>query len=155
MDNIAKGFEYYALSQFVGYSPASNTTTVNGIIRSEITPSLSYNSTDAYFYPTRGSSVQISTAVSGGVLGGDFKMVRPSFEYRHYFRDKWLSHGRNIFAFNLQAQFVKPYGNSFVPFFDRFFIGGENTIRGFDIRSISPLAISSTPQYDAERKPDH
>ena len=153
VDNIAKGFEFYALSQFVGYSPASNNTTVKGIIRSEISPSLSYNSTDAYFFPTRGSSVQLATAISGGFLGGDFKMVRPSLEYRHYFRDRWLSHGRNIFAFNLQAQFVKPYGDSFVPFFDRFFTGGENTIRGFDIRSISPLAISSTEQFDERGNP--
>ncbi|HTY63595.1 MAG TPA: outer membrane protein assembly factor BamA [Acidobacteriota bacterium] len=154
VDNIAPGYEYYALGQFYGYSPAGATNNqLKGIIRSELTPSLSYNSTDAYFFPTRGKAIQVSTAVSGGFFGGDFKMVRPELQYRRYFRDRWLSHGRNIFAFNLQAQIVKPYGDSFVPFFDRFYIGGENTIRGFDIRSISPLAISSSPLYDSLGNP--
>jgi outer membrane protein insertion porin family len=149
INNIASGFETYALGQFVGFTPGTDVTTaLSGIIRSEITPTLSYNSTNSYFNPTRGTSFTFSTAVSGGYLGGDFNMIRPTIEYRHFFPDKWLSHGRNVFGFNLIGQYIQSYGNSSVPFFDRFFIGGENTIRGFDIRSISPLAISSTPQYD-------
>jgi outer membrane protein insertion porin family len=149
VDNIAPGYEYYALGQFYGYGPIGDTSgSLSGIVRSEVTPSLNYNSMDSYYFATRGSNIQIATSVTGGFLGGDFNMVRPVFEYRHYFPDKWLSHGRNVFAFNLQTQFVRAYGDSFVPFFDRFFTGGENTIRGFDIRSISPLAISSSPQYD-------
>jgi outer membrane protein insertion porin family len=149
VSNIAPGYETYALGQFVGFTPGTTpSSALNGIIRSEITPTLRYNSTDSYFNPTRGTSFSFSTAVSGGYLGGDFNMIRPTLEYRHFFPDKWLSHGRNVFGFNLIAQYIQSYGNSSIPFFDRFFIGGENTIRGFDIRSISPLAISSTPQYD-------
>ena len=147
VDNIAEGYEYYALGQFSWYSPIGSTDpTLKGIVRSEITPSISYNTTDSYFFATRGSALQLSTSISG--LGGDFKMIRPVVEYRRFFPDRWLSGGRNVFAFNFQGQFVKGYSGSFVPFFDRFFIGGENTIRGFDIRSISPLAISYSPQYD-------
>jgi outer membrane protein insertion porin family len=154
VDNISPGYESYALGQFFGFAPAgASSNNLKGIIRSEITPSLSYNSTDSYFFPTRGKAIQLSTGVSGGFLGGDFKMLRPVFEYRRYFADRWLSHGRNIFAFNLQGQLVKAYGDSFVPFFDRFYIGGESTIRGFDIRSISPLAISSSPKFDALGNP--
>ncbi len=154
VDDIAPGYEYYALSQFYGYYPAGDTSGgISGIIRSEVTPSLSYNSTDQYYQPSRGSSLQISTAISGGLLGGDFQMIRPLVEYRHFFRDKWLSRGRNIFAFHVQVQTIKAYGGSFVPFFERLFTGGENTIRGFDSRSISPLAIGSTPLYDAQGNP--
>jgi outer membrane protein insertion porin family len=151
ISRIAQGFETYALGQFVGFTPGTNVSTaLSGIIRSEVTPTLSYNSTNSYFNPTRGTSVSISTAISGGYLGGDFNMIRPSFEYRHFWPDKWLSRGRNVFGINLVGQFIQSYGKSSVPFFDRFFIGGENTVRGFDIRSVSPLAISSTPQYDAQ-----
>lgn len=154
VSDIASGFESYALSQFVGSTPTADVrTALKGIIRSEITPMLSYNSTDAYFNPTRGTSLQLTTAISGGFLGGDFSMVRPTITLRHFFPDRWLSRGRNVFGFNLQAEYVQAYNNSSVPFFDRFYIGGENTIRGFDIRSISPLAISRTPQFDAQGKP--
>ena len=152
--DIAQGYESFALSQFVGFVPGSNTqAALNGINQSEVIPTLTYNSTDAYFNATRGSNLQFSTTVSGGILGGDLNMILPSFQFRHFFRDKWLSHGRNVFALNFQGQYVQSYGKSSVPFFDRFFIGGENTIRGFDIRSISPLAISSSPQYDSKGNP--
>lgn len=114
---------------------------------------LSYNSTNSYFNPSKGSSINLSTAVSGGYLGGDFNMFRPSVEFRHFFPDKWLSHGRNVFGIRMIGSYIQSYGNSSVPFFDRFFSGGEDSIRGFDIRSVSPLAISSTPLYDPQGRP--
>lgn len=80
-------------------------------------------------------------------------MIRPVVEYRRFITDRWLSGGRNVFAFNVQFQYIQSYGNSSVPFFDRFFIGGENTIRGFDIRSISPIAVTSTRLFDPMGNP--
>ena len=153
VDNIAPGFERFALGQFVGFTSGDANKALSGIIRSEITPTVRYDSTNAYFNATRGSSLFLSTAVAGGILSGDFNMVRPSLEYRHFITDKWLSGGRNVFAFNLQLQYVQSYGNSVVPFFDRFFLGGENNIRGFDIRSISPIAVTSTRQFDINGEP--
>jgi outer membrane protein insertion porin family len=154
VSGIASGFEPYALSQFAGLSPDGNPYAgLDGIIRSEIRPMINYNSTNHYFYPTRGTNFTFSTAIAGGLLGGDFSMIRPSVNYRRFIPDRWLSGGRNIFAFNVQAQYIQSYNNSSVPFFDRFFIGGENTIRGFDIRSISPIAISSAPLYDPMGNP--
>jgi outer membrane protein insertion porin family len=153
VDGIAKGFESFALGQFAGYSTGNNQSTLTGIIRSEVTPSVSYNSTNAYFNATQGKSLTLSTGISSEFIGSDFNMVRPSVEYRHFITDKWLSHGRNVFAFNLQLQYIQSYGNSSVPFFDRFFIGGENTIRGFDVRSISPIAVLSTRQFDIYGNP--
>ena len=151
---VATGFESFALSQFTGITPSNNPKdALKGIIRSEITPTLRYDSTNAYFMATRGTSLALSAAISGGVLGGDFSMVRPVFEYRHFFPDRWLSQGHNVFAFRLIGEFLQSYNNSNIPFFDRFFLGGENDIRGFDIRSISPIAITSTPARDARGNP--
>lgn len=151
---IAQGFEPYALGQLIGFAPGGDATAaLKGIIRSEVTPSLVYNSTNHYFNPTRGTSLSLAVAVAGGVLGGDFSMVRPSVEFRHFMPDRLLTHGRNTLGFRLLGQYIRAYGNSTVPFFDRFFVGGETTIRGFDIRSISPMAISSTPALDAEKNP--
>jgi outer membrane protein insertion porin family len=126
---------------------------LKGIIRSEITPTLSYNSTNAYFNPTRGHAITVSMGVAGSVLGGDFSLFRPSIEYRQFWPDKLISNRRNTWGFRLVGQYVKAFNNSAVPFFDRFFIGGETTIRGFDIRSISPLVITSTRKLDAQGNP--
>jgi len=152
--DIATGFESYALGQFTGFAPGGNANAaLNGLIRSEISPMLTRDSTNAFFNPTRGTSMSISLGIAGSVLGGDFNLVAPSVEVRHFFPDKWLSHGRNTFGFRLSGQYVKGFGGSSVPFFDRFFTGGETTIRGFDIRSISPLVVTSTPVLDATGKP--
>ncbi len=154
IDNIAPGFEAYALGQIVGFAPGGDPkAALSGIIRSEFTPMLTYNSTNSFFNPTKGSSLNLSVALTGGILGGDFSMVRPAIEYRHFFPDKWISHGRNTIGFRFLGEYVQPYHGSSVPFFDRFFIGGETTIRGFDIRSISPMAISSTAALDSNGNP--
>jgi len=151
---IAPGFEAFALGQLVGFAPGGDpNAALKGIIRSEVTPMLIYNSTNHYFNPTRGSSLNLSVGVSGGILSGDFNMIRPSFEFRHFLPDKWISKGRNTVGFRILGEYIQAYGKSTVPFFDRFFIGGETTIRGFDIRSVSPMAISSTPALDAEKRP--
>lgn len=151
---IAAGFEPFALGQFTGFAPGGDANAaLKGIIRSEITPSLSYNSTNAFFNPTRGHSVTISMGVAGSVLGGDFNLLRPSVEYRQFFPDKLISGRRNTWGFRLIGQYIKAFNNSAVPFFDRFFIGGETTIRGFDIRSISPLVVTATRKLDAEGNP--
>ncbi len=154
VSNISPGYESYALGQLVGFVPGGNAkAALEGVIRSEVTPMLSYNSTNNYFNPTRGSSVSLSVGLAGGILGGDFNMIRPTIEYRKFFPDKWITHGRNTFGFHILGEYIQAYGKSTVPFFDRFFIGGETTIRGFDIRSISPFAISSSPALDIHRKP--
>src|SRR4030095_2366820 len=85
---------------------------------------------------------------AGGILGGDFSMIRPVVEYRHFFPDRIISKGRNTFGYRFLGEYIKAFDNSVIPFFERFFIGGETTLRGFDIRSISPLAIASTPALD-------
>ncbi|MBM3524953.1 MAG: outer membrane protein assembly factor BamA, partial [Alphaproteobacteria bacterium] len=146
---IAAGYEDFALGQLIGFAPGGNTqAALNGIIRSEFTPMLNYNSTNHFFNPTAGTSLNLSVAVAGKFLGGDFSMIRPVIEVRHFLADRWLSHRRNTFGFRFLGEYIESFGSSSIPFFDRFFIGGETTIRGFDIRSISPMAISSTPRFD-------
>jgi len=113
---------------------------------------LSYNSTNSYFNPTRGSSVNLSVDLPVGSSG------------RHEHDPSLIGispfHSRQVVEPQAQhlrlpnpGQYIQAYGNTYMPFFDRFFIGGETTIRGFDIRSISPLAISSTASLDASGNP--
>jgi outer membrane protein insertion porin family len=48
---------------------------------------------------------------------------------------------RNAIGFNVQGSFISGFGGLVAPPFQRFFMGGENDIRGFDIRSVSPVAF--------------
>lgn len=152
--DIAQGFETFALGQLVGFTPGGDPKQAGkGILRSEFTPTITYNTTNSYFNPTHGQNLVLSFGLTGGPLGGDFNLVHPSLEYRFFTPDRWITRGRNTLAFHFLGSFVTGFNGTPVPFFDRFFIGGETTIRGFDIRSIFPLALSRTPRFDANGVP--
>lgn len=155
ISDIAEDYEDYALSQMIGFTPGGDTSKVKtkGIIRSEITPTLTYNNTNDYYNPSKGHNITLSFGLTGGVMGGDYNMIRPSLEYRYFKADKWISGGKNVFAFRILGGYLGGFRGTPVPFWDRFYIGGENTIRGFDIRSIYPLTISRTLSYDENRVP--
>ena len=68
--DIAEGYESWALGQLVGSVPGGDVSKANkGILRSEFIPSLSYNSTNAYFNPTRGQNLNLSLGVAGSISG--------------------------------------------------------------------------------------
>jgi outer membrane protein insertion porin family len=49
-----------------------------------------------------------------------------------------------VLGFHATAAYITGYGGKEVPPFSRFYMGGENDIRGFDIRSISPVTFIPT-----------
>lgn len=148
LDDINTDYLYLVESQLFGINPGLPLEeALAGLIRSQVTLRLEYNSTDDYFFPTRGREVSLGASMSGGPLQGDFNMFEPSAEAKFYFRDPLLFKGRNVWAFHARALFVMPFKNTVaIPFFERYFMGGETDIRGFDIRGISPYAVLSTLQ---------
>jgi outer membrane protein insertion porin family len=51
---------------------------------------------------------------------------------------------RTSFGFRAQAEFIAPVGSvQSLPVFERLFLGGEYSVRGFDIRSIGPSVPGS------------
>ncbi len=149
-----------ALQQLVGFTPGGDIEDARkGIIRSEVRPSYSFNTKNSAFQATQGESLTVQVPIAGGPLGGSFNVIRPYVEYQRFAPDNLISGGRNSFAFRAQFQHVFPFGNlpsgapQSVPFFERIFLGGEFYMRGFDIRSISPLAITRGSQVDESGNP--
>ncbi|MFQ5928710.1 MAG: outer membrane protein assembly factor BamA [Acidobacteriota bacterium] len=153
-------FRDFALNQLVGFTPGGSAEDARkGIIRSEVTPSLVYNTKNQFFGATGGSQFTVQVPISGGPLGGTFNIIQPFVEYQKFISDKWISGGRNTLAFRAQFMHVLPYGKlpgggpMSVPFFERVFWGGEFNLRGFDIRSVTPWAITRTASLDNEGNP--
>lgn len=148
--DIREELRAFAFGSLAGFAPneavAALGTKQSGIIRSQISPVITYNSTDHPLDPKRGQLFTFTYDIAGGPLGGDFNLLRPNVEYRHFRPDRFLSHGRNTLAFRALAAYVTGFRGKTVPIFDRYFSGGEYLIRGFDIRSVSPWAVISTPQ---------
>src|SRR5262249_16728029 len=84
---------------------------------------------------------------TGGFLGGNTNYYRPSGEFRYY---RPMNHGRNTLAMRLMGSYVQSFTDLSVPFYERFFAGGDFDIRGFDFRTLSPISFitRSLPTID-------
>jgi outer membrane protein insertion porin family len=71
-------------------------------------------------------------------LGGDVKDIRPIGEYKRFFP---VNKRRNAIGLHFSSAYITGYGGRNVPPFSRFYMGGETDLRGFDIRSISPVTF--------------
>ncbi len=125
------------------------------IITSRIIPSIYYNTKNASLDPTNGKSLYLGFGLSGGVLGGDVTTFAPSLEFQ-YFKPvlKRRSEKPHVLAMRFRADHIRAYGAppptqqgdtrslSFVggiPIFERFFLGGDQDIRGYNLRSLGPI----------------
>jgi len=109
---------------------------LEGISSSRITPSYYYSTVNHTIFPTGGTSVFAAFTLEGPFLGNQ-KSFRPTFEIKHF---RPINKRRNTLAFRLQAAFLTGYGDRAPAPTARYYTGGEDSIRGFDIRSISPMA---------------
>ncbi len=121
-----------------------------GITASTLSPSIVYNTVNSQLDPTSGRNLSLSMSWSG--LGGKVKTFSPSVEYREFHAFKFLARGDKpaVLGLRFLGSHSSPYGtpfqsNSFafiggIPLQSRTFTGGEFTIRGYNIRSIGPIA---------------
>lgn len=125
------------------------------IITSRITPSFIYDTrsfTRDANDPTSGKQISASLSVAG--LGGDVRTYQPSLSYTQFIPVRKKGTDRvEVFGFRLVAGNVGSFATSDkirnanslsfvngVPIFERYFLGDEFTIRGYNVRSISPIA---------------
>ncbi len=84
--------------------------------------------------PSRGNRFEIGTEYAG--LGGDVDYVKLEGRAAQYF--KVSDYGEQIFSILGRAGNLWETGNRPVPFFDRYYLGGPNSLRGFDFRHVGP-----------------
>jgi outer membrane protein insertion porin family len=96
------------------------------------------NSTDKQIDPSRGSVQSGTLEVAGGPLGGDSQFVKYFLNAKVFYPVT----ASTVFSWNLLWGHVIPmYGGwvgGEVPIFERFFLGGPYSVRGFRSRSLSP-----------------
>jgi outer membrane protein insertion porin family len=134
---------------------ASGNSALTGIYTSSVTPSFLYSTVDNPLRPHSGKSLSLAVPLAG--VGGNVRYVSPVFEFKqfkpisgfHFSRD-----GRNVFGYRLQASYVTGFGGEVAPPFNRIYSGGENEMRGFDIRSATPYAFVPTRVAFALMNPD-
>jgi outer membrane protein insertion porin family len=123
----------------------SGPSALQGIVSSTITPTVTYNTIDNPTNEHSGKSYFYSMGFTGGPLGGNVKTITNVFDFKYFHP---IQKRRNVIGFHVSAAYTTGYGGGEVPPFSRFYMGGENDLRGFDIRSISPVTF--IPQASAQ-----
>lgn len=103
-------------------------------IKSTAGVSISRDTRDQFFIPTRGNRSSISVEFAGGPLGGDVETIFSEAKTSQFW-PVWNDHVLNIRG---TVSSVESYGSEEVPIYDRLYLGGPRTLRGFDYRDISP-----------------
>ncbi|HVI08584.1 MAG TPA: outer membrane protein assembly factor BamA [Candidatus Binatia bacterium] len=124
------------LFEFLAFRGVTGPNALNGIITSKIFPNFSFNTLDSPISPHHGHQFTAGAEIAG--LAGTVRSIRPIIQYKQFVP---VQNRRNAFGFNVQGSFISGFGGFVAPPFQRFYMGGENDIRGFDIRSVSPVAF--------------
>ncbi len=101
---------------------------------SALAPTLYYSTVDSPIFPTSGSKLLASYRYSGGFLGGDIYLHKLKLEAVH-FQPLWKKH---VLGLHVAYEGLAPFGGKTVPFYEKYFMGGERSIRGFDIYTLGP-----------------
>ena len=129
-----------------GIDPASSQAIKDSAgtsLTSSVTPGITYDSRDHFFAPTEGTKSAFSMKLAG--LGGDSRFIKSDLSGRwHYPLLKDPNWGGNyVLALGGQLGYgiglaKANDGKNDLPLFERYFIGGINSVRGFSDRSLGP-----------------
>ena len=101
-----------------------------------------HDSRDNTLFPNKGVLQRLSAEVSVPVLDLEYYKL----EYKH----TWFKDVTKNFTFMLNGElgYADSYGNKAYPFFKNFYVGGVNSVRGFDNGSIGPHDIDPATGLD-------
>ena len=128
---------------YIDFRGVGGPNTLTGIKASTITPTFAYNTVNHPITPTKGLRVNFSFGYTGTALGGNVNTLQPSLDMAYFRRGLFKS---NVMGFHVNGRFITGYGGKVAPPYSRYYMGGEDDIRGFDILTISPIAYIPTSQ---------
>ncbi len=111
---------------------------------SKITPSVRYSTVDHPIFPSRGQTFTASVDLAG--VGGTTRFIKPFLEGIWY---KRLT-SRTLMGFRAQYQHILNGDPSTIPVFERLWLGGEYSMRGFDLRRVGPTVSDVEPNISAD-----
>jgi outer membrane protein insertion porin family len=111
-------------------------------LKSQVSASITYDSRNRVYLPSSGIRADAQIYVAGDFLGGNEAIYGFDLTAAKYFSLP----GDTILTFEGEVAGVDNWGNgSHVPIFDRLYLGGANTLRGFTYRYVGPKDSTGEP----------
>jgi outer membrane protein insertion porin family len=125
---VESGYEYERAVIFEDEGVSTSYTT-------DILVAIAYDTRDQVLNAHRGMMVRAEADFASSRLGGENDFTRMTLDWRGYTK---LSHGR-VAALEIRGGSIIPQGDAGeVPATERFYAGGEGTVRGFERDSLGP-----------------
>jgi outer membrane protein insertion porin family len=116
------------VSEEIGREEGVNTTSSLSFI-------LARDTRDNFFNPRHGGRSSIETELAGNFLRGDREFTKYTGKTSWYF-PSWRGSSINL---RMELGLVEEFGSSeYVPIYERFYLGGADTVRGYAYRDIGP-----------------
>lgn len=96
---------------------------------------LAYDTRNSTMLPDHGQRTELSVEFAGGPFGGEKDYYKAELKTAWYIRGLLKGH---VLEFTGRAGVADSFGSTDVPFYDRFYLGGLYSLRGFEYRGISP-----------------
>jgi|YelNatPaOPRAMG01_1025707.scaffolds.fasta_scaffold14162_2 outer membrane protein assembly complex protein YaeT len=125
---------------------SSVVTALGGILRKGVVSGpalgLTWNTSNDPFYPTQGGIVMLHAMESSGIFGSNYSFYRATLEGRRY---TLIGEG-TVLATRLKVGLADSLGSKIdYPIFERFFPGGQGSVRGYGRWRLGPLSASNDP----------
>jgi outer membrane protein assembly complex protein YaeT len=102
-----------------------------------------WNNTEDPFNPQHGEIATLYANTASHAFGGDYRYWRVLGEVRKYHLLGW----QTVLAGRLKLGFEHSYGSiADIPLSERFYSGGEGSVRGYGLRRIGPLSSANQPE---------
>jgi outer membrane protein insertion porin family len=111
-------------------------------LKSQVSASITYDSRDRVYLPTKGMRIDAQVYAAGGFLGGNESIYGFDLNASKYI----AMPGDTILTFEGQIAGVDNWSNgNHVPIFDRLYLGGANNLRGYTYRYVGPKDSTGEP----------
>jgi len=103
---------------------------------------LVWSTRDSPFEPKKGTVLALKVEQAGVIWGGDYRFFKITGEAKKYYEIGWDT----VFAARVKLGLGDSLGaKDRFPIFERFYAGGENSVRGYGRRRLGPLSRSDDP----------
>jgi len=120
---------------------------IDDLLTSSITQSYQYNTTDHPFFPSRGYKAGINLELAGWQFGGDNYFTKTTLNATKYLP----SIKETFMGFNLRAGVLNTLEGQRPTANQLFFLGGEESVRGYNRQSLGPVVRDTAGNVFASR----
>ena len=105
---------------------------------------LTRDTRDSYLFTTKGNRISFVTQFAG--LGGETEYIRLEARGAQFF--PLFDKSDHVISTIARAGTLIEYADDKVPFFDRFYLGGPNSLRGFEFREVGPKQQAANGNFE-------